>query len=92
MAHKKLLFHTPSPKLTHRVTHWVVLGENVGVGGSVDSLHTAFMNSPEHRDNILLPAFNHVGIGATKRGDRMWVTVLFEAATNPGTSLRMPTC
>jgi uncharacterized protein YkwD len=92
MAHKNLLFHTPSDRLRRRVTHWVILGENVGVGGGVDSLQTAFMNSPEHKANIMLPGFTHVGIGTTSRGDTMWVTVLFESVTNPGTPLRMPAC
>lgn len=92
MAHKDQLFHTPSDRLRRRVTHWMVLGENVGVGHTVDSLNQAFMNSPAHRDNILLPSFTHVGVGASQRGDRLWVTVLFESATNPGTRLRMPAC
>jgi uncharacterized protein YkwD len=92
MAHKNLLFHTPSDRLRRRVTHWVILGENVGVGGGVDSLQTAFMNSPEHKANIMLPGFTHVGVGTTSRGDTMWVTVLFVSVTNPGTPLRMPSC
>ena len=92
MADIDKLYHTPSDKLKRRVTNWVVLGENVGVGGSVTSLHDAFMNSPAHKDNIVLPGFNHVGIGASQRGDRLWVTVIFESATNPGTTLRMPSC
>ncbi|MDP9442208.1 MAG: CAP domain-containing protein, partial [Actinomycetota bacterium] len=56
---------------------WVQLGENVGVGAGVDSLHTAFMNSPAHRANVL-GDFNQVGVGVD--GDvtgRMWVTVNF---------------
>src|SRR4051795_13293901 len=34
---------------------WRVLGENVGRGSSIEQVHTAFMNSPAHRDNILDP-------------------------------------
>ena len=92
MAHANELYHTPADKLKRRVTNWVVLGENVGVGGTVSSLHEAFMNSPAHKDNIMLPGFTYVGIGASQRGDRLWVTVIFEAATNPDTPLRMPSC
>ncbi|MEA2498272.1 MAG: hypothetical protein QOH26_677 [Actinomycetota bacterium] len=92
MAHKDVLYHTPADRLKRRVTNWVVLGENVGVGGSVQSLHDAFMNSPAHKDNIMLPGFTYVGIGASQRGNRLWVTVIFEAATNPDTPLRMPAC
>jgi uncharacterized protein YkwD len=86
------LYHTPSDKLRHRVTNWTVIGENVGVGGTVSSLHTAFMNSPAHKDNILYTAFRHVGIGVAKKNGRMWVTVIFEAIADPGTPLHMPTC
>jgi uncharacterized protein YkwD len=92
MAHKDRLFHTPDDNLRKRVTNWMILGENVGVGHSVDTLHQAFMFSPAHKENILLPAFTHVGVGASQRGDRMWVTVLFESSTNPGTHMRMPRC
>jgi len=90
MAQRTLLYHTPSDRLRWKVTNWTMLGENVGVGGSPDSLHAAFMNSPAHRDNILQGAFVHVGIGTVREGGRMWVTVIFEARTNPGTRLPSP--
>lgn len=86
------LYHTPSDKLRHRVTNWTIIGENVGVGGTVSSLHQAFMDSPAHRDNVLYTAFRHVGIGTSKKHDRLWVTVIFEAVADPGTTLSMPTC
>jgi uncharacterized protein YkwD len=92
MVKANVLEHTTSAHLRKRVTNWTILGENVGVGGSVDSLHKAFMASPLHRDNILLPAFTNVGIGTLHRGDRLWVTVIFESVSNPGTNLRMPAC
>ncbi len=90
MKQRSLLYHTPSDRLRWKVTNWVMLGENVGVGGSVDSLHTAFMNSPAHRDNILQGGFVHVGVGTVRDGAQMWVTVIFEAKTNPGTRLPSP--
>ena len=86
------LYHTPSPKLSKRVTNWTVLGENVGVGGDVQSLHDAFMASPAHADNVLYDSFRHMGVGTVKADGKLWVTVIFEARTNPGTSLRMPKC
>lgn len=92
MIRKNELHHTSSSDLRERVTQWVILGENVGVGGSVKSLHKAFMNSPGHRDNILHLAYKHVGVGVRVADGRMWVTVIFEAVTDPGTTLRMPKC
>ena len=92
MIRKNELHHTSSTNLRNRVTSWTILGENVGVGSSVSSLHEAFMNSPAHRDNILHAAYRHVGVGVKKANGRMWVTVIFEAITDPGTTLAMPNC
>lgn len=92
MINKNLLHHTPNSTLMRRVTRWSTLGENVGVGGTVGSLHVAFMNSPAHRSNILYGAFRHVGVGTKRAHGRLWVTVIFEASTDPGTSLAMPRC
>lgn len=92
MIRRNELYHTTDSDLRSRVTNWVILGENVGVGGTVSSLHDAFMNSPAHRDNVLHNAYRHVGVGVKNANDRMWVTVIFEATTDPGTPLRMPRC
>jgi uncharacterized protein YkwD len=92
MAGKNLLHHTPSTTLKWRVTRWSVLGENVGVGSTVSSLHKAFMNSPAHKANILYSSFRHVGVGTVRKNGRLWVTVVFESSQDPGTRLRMPKC
>jgi uncharacterized protein YkwD len=82
--------HTPEKTLGRRVTRWQVLGENVGRGYDVNSLHKAFMNSPTHRDVILRPTFTYVGIGARQHRGSLWITVLFEERRNPGTTMSMP--
>lgn len=92
MVNANRLHHTSLSALGRRVTNWVTLGENVGLGSTVRSLHKAFMDSPSHRDNVLFSSYNHVGVGTKQVGDRLWVTVVFEAQTNPGTTLRMPSC
>jgi uncharacterized YkwD family protein len=43
-------------------------GENLAGAGSVTSAHTALMNSPGHRANILNPGYTHIGIGAGVSG------------------------
>jgi hypothetical protein len=48
---------------------WRKLGENVGRGGDVDSLFTAFVNSPHHYENLVDPAFNYVGVGVVVKSD-----------------------
>jgi uncharacterized protein YkwD len=92
MGGKNLLYHTPTSTLKWRITRWSVLGENVGVGSTVSSLHKAFMNSPAHKANILYSSFRHVGIGTTRKSGRLWVTVVFESSKDPGTRLPMPSC
>jgi uncharacterized protein YkwD len=92
MIRRNTLYHTSNRKLRRRVVGWSTLGENVGLGGSVRSLHRAFMNSAHHRSNVLYGSFRHAGVGVRKRSGRMWVTVIFEARRDPGTRLRMPRC
>jgi len=64
---------------------WRRVGENVGVtkksGASpeelADRLHTAFMDSKGHRENVL-GDFNQVGVGVTVTADgKMWATLDF---------------
>ncbi len=61
---------------------WTKLGENVGVGGSVEAIQTAFINSPHHYENLVDPVFNYVGIGVVDSGGRIWVTVDFMQLDN----------
>ncbi len=63
---------------------WVNLGENVGEGPSCDAIATAFMNSPEHRANILDTAYSVVGVGVVVDGNgTMWVTEDFMGTGSP---------
>ena len=92
MASRNRLYHTSAGTLGWRVTRWYQLGENVGVGGTVESLHNAFMNSPSHRSNVLYSKFRYVGVGTTTKNGSLWVTVTFESTRDPGTRLSMPSC
>ena len=56
---------------------WKKLGENVGVGASVDRLHAEFVASPHHHENLVDPAFGYVGIGVVMNGDTIYVTEVF---------------
>jgi uncharacterized protein YkwD len=83
MDRKDQLFH--SNRLGWKVTNWSTLGENVGVGTSIASLQQAFMNSPTHRQNVLDGGYRHVGVSVRPDNGRLWVTVVFEARSDPGT-------
>lgn len=56
---------------------WEAIGENVGVGSTVRSVHRALMHSRAHRRNILSRAFTRVGVGVVRSGGRVWVTEIF---------------
>jgi uncharacterized protein YkwD len=81
------LYHTATDVLGRRVTNWGVLAESIGVGPNVESLFDALMGSEADRRNLLDPSFRHIGVGASRRGDRLWVTVLFSDEGDPGTIL-----
>ncbi len=72
------IYHSTSAELQAAAgSGWSKLGENVGRGGTVSSLHDAFMNSSGHRANIL-GDYNYVGIGAETAPDgKLYVTVVF---------------
>lgn len=51
------------------VADWKELGENVGMGPSVASLHAAFVASPSHYANLVRADFTHVGVGVVVNPD-----------------------
>jgi len=76
MAAKQTIFHSTDAQL-NSIPNWIGLGENVGMGDTVDDLNQAFMHSPEHRFNILYHGFNLVGIGVVDQGGVIYVTEIF---------------
>lgn len=68
--------HNPA-LATWAPSDWTRLGENVGVGGSVASLHDAFVASPAHHRNLVDPQFRYVGIGVVYDDGRIYVTQQF---------------
>ena len=56
ISHSRLADGAPS--------NWRKLGENVGEGATIQAVHTAYLNSPGHRANIMDPAFTEIGTAA----------------------------
>jgi Cysteine-rich secretory protein family len=56
---------------------WQKLGENVGMGSAVESLHNAFVASPKHYDNLVDPDFGYVGIGVVYVDGTTYVSEMF---------------
>lgn len=75
MADKDDLHHNPN--LGSDVGGWQKVGENVGRGASVSSLHAAFMASPGHKRNIVDPDWTQIGVGVVVVDGRVWVTEVF---------------
>lgn len=77
MAARGSIFHSEDLRAVLAPYDWSIGGENVGAGFSVEGLHEAFMDSPPHRENVLRPSFDHVGIGFVRAAGALWVTVIF---------------
>jgi len=58
------------------------VGENVAHAANVTLAHRALWSSPSHRDNLLQPRFDRVGIGVTADPDgTIWVAELFATSS-----------
>jgi hypothetical protein len=91
MAGDGTISHNPS--LTSQApSNWAQLGENVGMGGAVGVIQTAFINSPHHYENLANGAYNYVGIGVVHGANgTIFVTVDFMAAAAAGGGAPAPT-
>jgi uncharacterized protein YkwD len=82
MASTSTLAHNPnlqSQLESHGSRSWTTYGENVGEGpsSSADKLFTAYMNSPEHKANILGSGYRYLGIATVFSGGLAWNTMDF---------------
>jgi uncharacterized protein YkwD len=57
-------------------------GENTALDKNVPSAHKGLMNDPEHRDNIISPNYNVVGVGVIRSGGQLYVTEDFAHLPN----------
>lgn len=77
MANQDRIFHTPHLRARLSRYRWTVCGENVGEAGTLRRIRKAWMKSPEHRFNMLLRAYRHIGLGVVFARHRYWVTAIF---------------
>ena len=83
MADTNTLHHNRN--LGGEVQSWLRLRENIGRGPSVGSLHRAFMESAEHRRNLLDEDVTEIGVGVEVRGSTIWVTQIYRKPTTEPT-------
>lgn len=80
MAKQKNLTHQlpGEAKFTERLSlqgaRFSAAAENVGYGDDAETLQSGWMHSPGHRANLLNPAYNQMGVGIVRSGDRLWAT------------------
>jgi uncharacterized protein YkwD len=77
MAAAGTIFHSNIGSL---LGTWSTVGENVGVGPSVDAVHAALVASPGHYANMTNAGFTTVGIGVAVDGaGRVFTAHVFAA-------------
>lgn len=83
LSRSRQLRHNPdyATQIGRMVPDWERMGENVGYGPDAAALHTAYMNSPGHRANILNGQFQRVAVGCFRDvNGRAWTAVNFVRA------------
>lgn len=84
MAERETISHQydGEPELTARGqgagARFSVISENVASAGSAPAIQDAWMNSPKHRDNLLDPRLDSIGIRVISRGDRLYAVEDFD--------------
>jgi uncharacterized protein YkwD len=69
---------TPQARIHAAGIQVVVAGENVAHAANLRRAHRALWSSPSHRDNMLHPRFDVVGIGIAEDEDgTVWVCQVF---------------
>jgi hypothetical protein len=82
LAAQQALSHNPNLAAqleSHGSPNWTTYAENVADGdsSSADGMFQAYMNSPEHRANILDPSMRYIGVGVVFSGSFAWNTLDF---------------
>ena len=86
MAHQNVLSHQlpGEPPVQDRATRagarFSLIAENIAVAPTPAIIHSAWMQSPHHRENILDPELNVVGIAVIRGGDGLFAVQDFSQA------------
>jgi uncharacterized protein YkwD len=86
MAKRGAVEHTfpGEPSLPSRATKagakFISISENVVRAANARTAHSQFMNSPNHKGNILDPDIDSIGIGAVEHGGELFVVEDFSKA------------
>lgn len=64
-------------RLSGRGIHYGLAGENIARQRSIFDAHSAWMDSPQHRRNILTEQYHYAGIGVVPQGRQLVLTEAF---------------
>ncbi|MGA3161227.1 MAG: CAP domain-containing protein [Terracidiphilus sp.] len=70
----------PGERAAQAGAHFSLIEENVAVAPTPAAIHDAWMNSPHHRDNLLNPQVDHVGIAVVASRDGLYAVADYELA------------
>ncbi len=81
------------PDLTERAAqagaHFSLIEENIAVGAYPASIHQGWMNSPDHRANLLNPAIDRVGVAVVASGGVLYAVADYAHAVQMLTSAQV---
>ena len=66
-----------SARAGHAGAHFSLVEENIAEGYAPASIHQAWMNSPHHRENLLNPEVDRVGLAVVARGNTLYAVADF---------------
>jgi uncharacterized protein YkwD len=66
-----------SERAGHAGAHFSLVEENLDEGYEPASIHQAWMNSPHHRENLLNPEVDRVGLAVVARGNMLYAVADF---------------
>lgn len=90
-AHAQMMVQEPAlshdypgePPLEERAkqagVHFQTVAENIASGWSAEQIDNAWMHSPSHRENILDPRLNALGVAVVQRGSQLYAVEDFAA-------------
>ena len=73
MAAAGTISHNPN-LASQAPSSWQTLGENVGMGPTVTSIHDAFVASPHHYENLVNASYGYIGVAVTVSNGTVFVT------------------
>jgi uncharacterized YkwD family protein len=76
-AHQSPVYGSPFEMMLYFGINYTRAGENIAMNTSVESAHSALMNSDVHRKTILRSDYTHIGIGAYQGVSGKYYTQMF---------------